>query len=224
MIIKVKLCGNRNWQDVEITRDADAQGFVVETPRSPRNIPLGSARALIRAVPLFNMAVIVTATTEPQKLAYVVARTQPDALQIHSELQPEQIERIHEMLPARVRLYSLLSVLGPEEDLIEKAKALASSSLDAIILDTSIDGQSGGTGVPHDWQLSRKIRDAVYPFPVIIAGGLTPDNVIRAMEIVRPYAIDVASSVEEGGAKSPRLVQSLLRQVRSYAYAEARVE
>lgn len=219
---KTKLCGNRSLQDVVITQGADAQGFVVETPRSPRNVPLNTAQVLIRSVPPFNTSVIVTAITEPQKLAYVVSKTQPAALQIHSELKPDQIERIHEMLPARVRLYSLLSVLGPEEDLIEKVKALASSSLDAIILDTNIDGQSGGTGVPHDWQLSRKIRDAIYPFPVILAGGLTPNNVLQAIKIVRPYAIDVSSGVEEGGAKSPRLVQSLLRQVRNYA--EPRVE
>ncbi len=219
---KVKLCGNRSLQDVEITRNADAQGFVVETPRSPRNIPLSIAQVLIQAVPLFNTSVVVTAIREPQKLADVVSKTQPDALQIHSELEPDQIERIHEVLPAHVKLYSLLSVLGPQEDLIEKAKALASISLDAIILDTNIGGQSGGTGVPHDWQLSRVIRDAIYPFPVILAGGLTPGNVAEAIEIVRPYAIDVASGVEEAGAKSPRLVQTLLRQVRNYA--EPRVE
>lgn len=219
-MIKVKLCGNRSLQDVEITRDADAQGFIVETPQSPRNIELSTAKALMKAVPLFNSAVIVTTTTEPKKLTYIVSETQPDALQLHVELEPAEIERIRKATPTRVRLYSLLSVRGSEEGLIERAKALASSSLNAIILDTKIEGQSGGTGVPHNWQLSRKIRDAIYPFPVVLAGGLNPENVSDAIKIVRPYAIDVSSGVEENGAKSEKLVKLLLSRLRLYGEAE----
>jgi len=220
-MVKVKLCGNRSLKDVEITKAADAQGFIVETPESSRNLELSIAKALIKAVPLFNSAVIVTKVKDPKRLAYMVSETQPDALQVHSELEPDEVERLRKVIPTSVKLYSLLSVTGSLDELRERAEALASSSLDALILDTKVGSRSGGTGLAHNWRLSRKIRDAIHPFPVVLAGGLKPDNVIEAIKIVRPYAIDVSSGVEENGAKSKMLVNLLLSRVRSSEEAEA---
>ena len=181
-----------------------------------------NAKSMIKkAVQLFNSAVIVTTKKEPEKLAQIVCEIQPDALQLHAELEPDEIEHIRKVIPTRMKLYSLLSVTGSVDELIEKAKALARSSLDAMILDTKAHGRSGGTGVTHNWQLSRKIRDAIYPFPMVLAGGINPQNVLDAIKIVRPYAIDVSSGVEENGAKSKALVKLLLSRVRSYAEAEA---
>jgi phosphoribosylanthranilate isomerase len=69
-------------------------------------------------------------------------------------------------------------------------------AFDAILLDSFIKGQYGGTGKTHDWTLSRQIREAVAPTPVVLAGGLNPENVKEAILSVQPYAVDVASGVE----------------------------
>jgi phosphoribosylanthranilate isomerase len=75
--------------------------------------------------------------------------------------------------------------------------------------------------VTHDWSISRRIRDALAPTPVILAGGLTPDNVGAAIERVRPYAVDVNSGVSVvRGTKSPRLVAAFVRAVRSNSMDE----
>jgi len=69
-------------------------------------------------------------------------------------------------------------------------------TFDAVLLDSFTRGQYGGTGRVHDWTLSRQIKEAVAPLPVILAGGLKPGNVKEAVKTVQPYAVDVASGVE----------------------------
>jgi len=213
-MIKVKICGNRTLQDVRVTRGADAQGFVVGVPDAPRNLDPCRAKQLIRSVKVFNDAVLVTTISDPQRLAELVEETRPDVLQIHKELSLAELRRIRQAIPTPVRLCSLLAVEGSVDDLIKRALVLAQPPLDALILDTSVRGRSGGTGLPHDWEISRKIRQAIEPFPVILAGGLTLQNVRRAIEIVEPYAVDVSSGVEEDGAKCPKKVEAFLREVR----------
>ncbi len=118
--------------------------------------------------------------------------------------------------PYPLRILSLLSVEEDEavEALVELALTLREAPLDAILLDSGFGGRKGGTGVPHDWEKSRRIVEKVAPFPVVLAGGLTPENVAHAVEIVKPYAVDVASGVEdETGAKSERKVQAFLGAV-----------
>ena len=67
---------------------------------------------------------------------------------------------------------------------------------DIILVDSSVKGQYGGTGITHNWQISKEIRDYIYPKPFILAGGLTPNNIIQAVKKVKPYAVDVSSGVE----------------------------
>ncbi len=217
-MVKVKICGNRTLDDVEITGGADAQGFIVDVPSSPRNLDLCWAKWLVRTVKLFNVAVLVTQASEPERLAQLTEEVRPDVLQIHKELSLSELQRIRRAIPAPVKLCSLLSVNEPVENLIKRALVLAQPPLDALLLDSRRGAQLGGTSRVHDWQVSRAIREAVQPFPVILAGGITPQNVIEAIRAVRPYALDVSSGVEEQGRKSPVKVQALLERVHAYAY------
>ena len=77
------------------------------------------------------------------------------------------------------------------DKVLEVAKAF-----EAILMDSPIPGRYGGTGKTHDWELSRRVRDAIHPKPLILAGGLTSENVEEAIRIVKPYAVDVSSGVE----------------------------
>jgi phosphoribosylanthranilate isomerase len=101
------------------------------------------------------------------------------------------------------------------EDSIEVARQAAPYA-DAILLDTRTEARLGGTGLTHDWAISRRIRDAVAATPVILAGGLTPGNVTGAIRQVRPYAVDVNSGVSlQRGRKSPALVEAFVRAARN---------
>ncbi len=214
--VKIKICGNRTLDDVEITCGADAQGFIVGIPSSPRNLEPRWAKWLINAVKLFNTAVLVTQVSDPVSLAALVDEVRPDAVQIHKELSPLELEQIRWAIPMSIKLYSLLSINGSSDDLIKRALHLAQPPLDALLLDSRHGGRLGGTGLVHNWQISRVICDAIQPFPVILAGGITPKNIHRAIEKVQPYAVDVSSGVEENGQKCREKVEALLQTVRTY--------
>lgn len=213
-MVKVKICGNRTVQDVETSQGADAQGFIVGIPSSPRNLDATWAKWLVNAVKLFNTAVLVTMVSDPDQLAALMEEIHPDVLQIHKELSLTELLQIREVIPEPIKLCSLLSVDEPVENLIKRALVLAQPPLDALVLDSRRGTQPGGTGTVHDWQASGAIREAIVPFPVILAGGLTPENAREAVEAVRPYAIDVSSGVEEKGTKCRAKVEALLRMVR----------
>jgi len=214
-VVKVKLCGNQSVDDVEITSGANAQGFIVMTD-SAREIQPEMAAELMEHVPLFNAVVLVTATTDPFLISDLAEVLEPHAVQIHAELGPVQIERIRRALSVRIPLYTLLSVDEDLEACLERAQRLAGSPLDALLLDSRVGDQTGGTGTVHNWENSARIREMVSPLPVILAGGITPQNVQEAIETVQPYAIDVASGVETDGHKDPQKVKALLERVKNY--------
>jgi phosphoribosylanthranilate isomerase len=85
---------------------------------------------------------------------------------------------------------------------------------DAVLTDSCVPGAHGGTGKPHNWNVSRAIKELIAPTPLILAGGLTPGNVRAAIETVRPYAVDVSSGVEaRAGIKDPAKIRAFIRAV-----------
>jgi phosphoribosylanthranilate isomerase len=115
----------------------------------------------------------------------------------------------------RFGLIKQLYVTGPES--IEQAQTY-SGVVDAILLDTKTKEGMGGTGQTHDWNISKKIVETVKK-PVILAGGLNPGNVQAAIEAVRPYAVDVASGVENSpGIKDKEKIKEFLQKVKKYDY------
>ncbi len=215
-MVKIKVCGNQNQSDLNSVTGADAVGFIVSTPRSGRNLSPGAAARLVNLVPPFTNSVLVTTETGPEKLAGLASEVGPDYLQLHSELAPSRIEEIRESVPGYHGLIALLSVEveGKRKDLFSRARSLSNSSADAILLDSKSGGRAGGTGKTHDWEASRMIRDAVHPFPVILAGGLKPGNVREAVEKVRPYAVDAASGLEASGDKSSEKTGKFIKEVK----------
>jgi len=220
--VKVKICGLRSLEDVKACSKADALGFIVATPGSRREIDLELAERLMAAAAPGQLRVAVTTATDPELLSQIAAALRPDALQVHAELPVRAWEEIRAAIPGGVKLYGLLGISDSidEATLVEQAQGLMliSAPLDALVLDTKLAGRSGGTGAIHDWKKSRVVCAAIRPSPVILAGGLTPENVREAIEQVQPEWIDVASGVEEAeGRKSPRKVEELLREVRRWS-------
>jgi len=219
---RVKICGNGNEDDIEAIEGADAAGFVVETPKSKRNVGLGRARELIHQLPPFVVSVAVTKVTDPEELERICALTEADVLQVHSELKNYKLERIVSRIPDGVKLLGLIGISAApsreeKEDLLKRARRLREAPVRGVVLDTRTGaGESGGSGLSHDWEFSRKLRDSLSPVPAILAGGLGPRNVSRAIEKVDPYAVDIATGVEDDqGEKVREKVEAVFRQLRS---------
>jgi len=191
--VRAKICGLTREEDLAVAVDAgaDAVGFLVGVPSSPRNLTLERAETLLGQVPVFVESVVVTAPKSIEWLIEVCEKLKPSAIQIHGKEQLD-FQKIHE----NIRGTRLIRTVYVTEDALNKDVIEDLKTFDAVLLDSFSKGQYGGTGKVHDWTLSRRIKEAVAPVPVILAGGLKPENVKEAIIAVEPYAVDVASGVE----------------------------
>jgi phosphoribosylanthranilate isomerase len=192
--IRVKICGITRKEDLEAASaaGADAVGFVVGVASSPRNISVTDAEKLIRHVPPFVKSVLVMVPTSLEELVEACDALNPDALQIHGENLPD-ISFVRDKLPGKLLIGA---VRANTTDAVGNAAKVA-QTFDAVILDSFVQGKHGGTGVVHDWNVSQRIKQLVHPKPLILAGGLSPENVAEAVHTVKPYAVDVSSGVEQ---------------------------
>ena len=207
--VKVKICGITRDDDLQtaVALGADALGFIVGVPSSPRNLSLQQAETLINHVPLFVTSVLVMVPQSVDALLQTCVHLQPDAVQLHGAALKDPV-RLRTTLPnvSLIRALTVKSVPLPEG---------ASNGFDAVLLDSFAQGMSGGTGVVHDWNLSKRVKQSIHPTPLILAGGLTPENVQEAIQTVQPYAVDVSTGVESHpGIKDPAKVKAFIRNVK----------
>ncbi len=202
---RVKICGVTTEDDREavVAAGADAVGVLVDVPvDSPREIDPDRAAGLVAGLPPFVTAVLVTMPESAQTALDLQQQVGADAIQVHSTLSPEQVQRLREQTDADVVVAS-----SPDD-----AAAYAPVA-DAVLVD-SLDDGAGGTGETHDWDHSQQLV-ADLAVPVVLAGGLTPENVYEAIERVDPYAVDTASGVERaGGQKDHDAVEAFVTRAR----------
>jgi len=191
--VRVKICGITREEDlaVAVAAGADAVGFLVGVPSSPRNLSLERAEMLLRQVPIFVDSVVVTAPQNINGLVEICEGLKPTAIQIHGKKHFGASE-----IRERIKDTRLIKTIYVTKDALSETVIEDLKTFDAVLLDSFTKGQYGGTGRVHDWTLSRQIKEAVAPLPVILAGGLKPENVKEAILTVQPYAVDVASGVE----------------------------
>lgn len=210
--VKVKICGITNEKDLEMVCDlgADAVGFVVEVPSSPRNLPLKKARQLFRRVPIFVKSVLVVVPQSLEAVLRLYGELKPDIIQIHGESFYETAE-LKKRLPDTILVRS---VSVKSEEAVQEA-VNAAKFFDAVHVDSWTAGRYGGTGLTHNWNVSRRIREAIHPKPLILAGGLNAENVKEAIEAVKPYAVDVSTGVEAKlGVKDPAKVEAFIKNAK----------
>lgn len=198
--VRVKICGITNETDLvdAIDAGADAVGFLIRVESSPRNLSVERAQLLLAKVPPFVSSVIVTKESNLQNLKKLNSMLRPDLLQIYCDI--NECNSTLEELKGDVA--TIIGVDG--ENCSAKALINISGSCEAVLLDTLSAMRCGGTGRVHDWSASRRLRQAIDPKPVILAGGLNPENVAEAVRTVEPYAVDVASGVESSPGKKDR--------------------
>ncbi|MFC6864757.1 phosphoribosylanthranilate isomerase [Halomicroarcula sp. GCM10025817] len=204
---RVKVCGVTNAadRDAVVGSGADAVGVIHGVPvDTPREVDGATATALVDGVPPLVTSVLVTMPRTVQDAVKRVDTVEPDAIQIHDGLSPAELGALDRRVTQ-----SIVAVVDAEADDLE---AYASHA-DALLVD-SVDAEgAGGTGETHDWERTREVVDSL-SVPVLLAGGLTPENVAEAVETVRPFAVDVASGVEQrGGQKDHDAVEAFVEGV-----------
>ena len=210
-VVRVKICGITRKEDLDaaVESGADAVGFVVGVASSPRNLPLTEAERLIRQVPPFVKSVLVTV---PRSIADFsdYEKLNPDAIQVHGE-KLNSAESVRRKLPNTMLIRSINAQVANDFDAVSRAAKL----FDAVLLDSFAEGQYGGTGLVHDWEMSKRVKQFIQPKPLILAGGLNPENVAEAVRTVRPYGVDVSSGVEQQpGIKSHQKIVEFIKNAK----------
>jgi len=208
---RIKICGITRLEDLYASVDAgaDALGFIIDVPSSPRNLTLEKAEELMKETNIFVRKVAVTVFRNMDQIIRIYRELKPDMIQIHGG--PLSIEE-KLSLSKHVPVIRAISVRGEEaiREALEDAQFF-----DAILADSYASNKYGGTGVTHNWTISRRIRDVISPKPLILAGGLNPRNVKNALLAVKPSAVDVSSGVEsKPGVKDREKIMAFIREVR----------
>jgi phosphoribosylanthranilate isomerase len=194
---RVKVCGitNASDRDAAVAAGADAIGVICDVPvDTPRAVDSGTATDLVAGVPPLVTSVLVTMPETVQAATRLARTVEPDAVQVHGGLSPPELGALSRRLNAAV-------IAGVDADADAAELAAYADAADALLVDSVDPEGGGGTGETHDWD---RTADAVTDLdaPVLLAGGLTPDNVAEAVATVDPFGVDVASGVErEGGVK-----------------------
>jgi len=208
MALRIKICGITREEDAwaAIEAGADALGFVF-VPGTPRFIEPGRAAAITRSLPPFVSRVGLFVNADPEHIRATVAEARLDTVQLHGDEPPE----VGLSLLGPVRVIQAFRVQVPET--LQRLPDFRKSA-DAWLLDAYVPGTAGGTGARFDWNLAVQARELGHP--LILAGGLKPENIAEAVRQVRPFAVDVSSGVESSpGRKDAEKIRELIGSARS---------
>jgi phosphoribosylanthranilate isomerase len=193
--VRVKICGIANLADAKAAVDlgADALGFNFYE-KSVRNIAPADAYKIIRALPEKIEAVGVFVNWSPEAVIALARAVDLDTVQLHGD-EPASTAC------AAAKFFNVTKALRVGKDFRLASLRPFQSSVRAFLFDACTKNQFGGTGHRTDWTIARR---AAKSHRIILAGGLTPENVAEAILYVRPYAVDVASGVESAPGKKDR--------------------
>ncbi len=200
---RVKICGITRLQDAldAIQLGVDALGLVFYD-QSPRNISIKQAQIIIHQLPPFITIVGLFVNADSHWIKQVLAQVPLELLQFHGEETPEYCANFD-------RPYIKALRMQENTDIVQFIQNYHQAR--AILLDTYVAGVQGGTGIAFDWQ---KIPTSLSK-PIILAGGLTPENVQQAIAIAHPFAVDVSGGVESSkGVKDKAKMFAFMQGVR----------
>jgi phosphoribosylanthranilate isomerase len=205
-MVRVKICGITNPDDAFLAADLGAQalGFIFY-PKSPRSIKPEAARDIIKNLPPLVLSVGVFVDEEAGVVREVAATVGLDWVQLHGRESPDYCRTLMRRVIKGFRIQDQNSLAG-----LPKYR----DAVQAFLLDTYRPGTPGGTGETFDWELARRAKDYG---PIILAGGLTAANVVEAITIAQPAAVDVASGVEAApGRKDPERLKKFIEIVKEF--------
>ncbi len=203
-MVRVKICGITSAAGARsaAASGADALGFNF-VKQSPRYIPPEKARAVIVAMPPLVVPVGVFADESARSIGDICDMCGIRTVQLHGNESPAFCDKLHRFIRIKA-----IRIASPDD-----LRFLPRFNVDAFLLDTHVPGQLGGTGETFDWGIAAEARTHGN---IIVAGGLTPDNVADAVRAARPFAVDVASGVEAvPGRKDRRLMVRFIREAKT---------
>ena len=200
----VKICGIMSLPDAKcaIEAGADALGFIFY-PRSPRFLDLEKASRLLRDLPRKMIKVGVFVDEPHEFLEHYLEELPLDYVQLHGHESPEYCSHVSSKVIKGLRIRDRNDIMSVGEYRISY-----------YLLDTFSNEEFGGTGKVFDWKIALEAKK-VLASPIILSGGLTPENVAEAVEVVCPYGVDVSSGVEVSpGVKDHRKVREFVNNAR----------
>ena len=202
-MVEVKICGITNMSDAFIAAEcgADALGFIFY-PKSQRYVAPEKVKEIIQKLPYEIIKVGVFVNHEIHEVKEIAKFCSLNLIQLHGDESPEYCAQFPISFLIKAIFY------GAEEDI----RKLKNYPVRAILVDARQPGHCGGTGKNSDWRLAIKIKEA---HPLILAGGLNKENIRKAIETVRPQAVDINSGVEiSPGKKDPDKIKEIIEIVR----------
>ncbi|WP_180055843.1 phosphoribosylanthranilate isomerase [Acinetobacter sp. YH12142] len=207
MRTRAKICGITRTQDIQsvVQAGADAIGFVFFAP-SPRSVTAVQAAELIQHVPPYVQTVGLFVNASAVDIQAILKISPVDILQFHGDESPEQCQTIAKSVGRR--WYKAIQ-MKPELDVIAEIQAFQQAGASAVLLDAWHPKLKGGTGHSFDWAQFPKLD-----IPLILAGGLKPDNIEEAIQTTGAYAVDVSGGVESAkGIKDQQLIERFMQGV-----------
>jgi phosphoribosylanthranilate isomerase len=207
-MVRVKVCGLTNFQDAltAVESGADALGFIIYD-KSKRFVKPKDVRKITSLLPPFVTKVGVFVNEDPRDVLEILSYCHLDLAQLHGDESPEDCEYVgaHRV----IKVFRL-----KDESEVEKIEPFV-GKVRAILLDTYDARVYGGTGKPFDWKIALKVKERFPELPLILSGGLNPENVSEAVKEVAPFAVDVCSGVErEPGVKERSKLVSFVKNAK----------
>lgn len=208
---RIKMCGTTSIDDAAAAVNAgvDALGFIF-FERSPRNISKEDAKKIIATLPPFLDTVGVFVDESLETVCRIVDYCGINHVQLHGKESVAFCRELHKLMPS----LRIIKAFRVKDQLDKDLLASYTDYVSGFLFDTYTKGQEGGTGKAFRWEL---LENETLDRAIILAGGLTADNVVSAIKAVGPYAIDINSGVERSpGNKDHMLLATLVNRVRTY--------
>ncbi len=205
-MVKVKICGITNLDDAlgAVEAGADYLGFIFFPP-SPRNVDLNTVREIFKNLPKGVKKVAVTVNAEVDFLKKLLEEGF-DLLQLHGDEKPSILKEL-----PKERVIKVFRV----RDSFNEENLKGWEGIYAYLLDTYKKGTYGGTGQTFNWDIARGLVEK--GLKIFLSGGLKPENVARAVELVKPYAVDVSSGVEAyPGKKDLKKLEEFIKKAKGF--------
>jgi len=209
----IKICGLSTPETLAAALDAGADmvGFV-RFPKSPRHVTLDQGHRLSLLAKGRAQRVVLLVNPGDEDIAQAVEAINPDLIQLHGNESPERVAEIRSMVQRPV-----MKALGVAEKRDLEALGPYAKDSEHILLDAkpprAADALPGGNGISFDWKLLNGLDPAL---PIMLSGGLNPDNVAEAIRLTKPKAVDVSSGVESGpGQKDPARIKAFIQAART---------